>query len=288
MFLQQLLNGLTNGSIYALLAIGVTMIYKTLNMLNFAHGDVIMISAFLSLLMINLGMPIVLAIVFTVIIASGIGVLLERFVYRKLEYSSFVNLLIATVGVSYILKNTSITIWGSHPYSFPDIFDPNPINFNGFLILPQNIGIIVISVILVAILQLFFYKTKYGQQMRAAATDAEGAAMMGIDVNLCRMLTFGISSAFAAVAGILLAPMFFVSVDMGVVVGLKAFTAAVLGGFGNVIGAVLGGLLLGGIEALGATYISTAYKDVISFLVLFVVIYLKPAGLLAKKIEQKL
>lgn len=288
MFWQQILNGLTNGSIYALLAIGVTMIYKSLGMLNFAHGDTIMLAAFVCLTLVNIGMPLPAAIMVTIVLTALLGFALEKFIYRKLEFGSFTNLLIATVGVSYVMKNLANVIWGAEPQIFPDLFSTKPMQIGELLLLPQNIGIILISVGLVIVLQLFFYKTKSGMQIRAASTDAEGAAMMGINVSKCRLLTFGISAAFAAVAGILLAPIFYVSVDMGSLVGLKAFTAAVLGGFGNIMGAMVGGLILGIAEALGATYISTAYKDVLSFVLLFIVLYFKPTGLFAKRVEQKL
>ncbi len=288
MLFQQILNGLTNGSIYALLAIGVTMIYKSLGMLNFAHGDTIMISAFICLTLINIGIPIPIAIILTIFAGAFIGSCLERFIYRKLEFSSFTNLLIATVGVSYVMKNLAIVIWGAEPQVFPALFSTDPIHLGQLLLLPQNIGIIGVALGLVVILQLFFYKTKKGKQMRAAANDSEGASMLGINVNLCRLLTFGISAAFAAVAGILLAPIFYVSVDMGTLVGLKAFSAAILGGFGNIVGAMIGGLILGIVEALGATYATAAYKDIISFVLLFLFLYFKPNGLLGKRIEQKL
>lgn len=288
MVFQQILNGLTNGSIYALLAIGVTMIYKSLGMLNFAHGDTVMISAFICLTLITAGIPIPLAIVLTIIAAAFIGCCLERFIYRKLEFSSFTNLLIATVGVSYIMKNLAIVVWGAEPQVFPALFSTEPINLGKLLLLPQNIGIICVAACLVVVLQLFFYKTKTGKQMRAAATDSEGASMMGINVNKCRLVTFGISAAFAAIAGILLSPIFYVSVDMGTLVGLKAFSAAILGGFGNIVGAMLGGIILGIVEALGATYATAAYKDIISFVLLFLFLYFKPNGILGKRIEQKL
>ena len=275
MVFQQILNGLTNGSIYALLAIGVTMIYKSLGMLNFAHGDTIMISAFICLTLITVGIPIPLAIVLTIIAAAFIGCCLERFIYRKLEFSSFTNLLIATVGVSYIMKNLAIVIWGAEPQVFPALFSTDPINLGQLLLLPQNIGIICVA-------------ARTGKQMRAAATDSEGASMMGINVNKCRLVTFGISAAFAAIAGILLSPIFYVSVDMGTLVGLKAFSAAILGGFGNIVGAMLGGIILGIVEALGATYATAAYKDIISFVLLFLFLYFKPNGILGKRIEQKL
>ncbi len=288
MLIQQVLNGLTMGSIYALLAIGVTMIYKAMGMLNFAHGDTMMIGAFVCLTLTKTGLPLAVAIVITIPLTAGLGFLLERFLYRRLEYSSFTNLLIATVGASFVMRNSSIVVWGTNPQLFPSIFSTDPIDLGGFLILPQSIGIIVISALIAVLLQLFFYRTRSGKCMRAAATDAEGAAMMGINVAKTRFLTFGISAAFAAVAGILLAPMSYARVDMSVLVGLKAFAAAILGGFGNLVGAMVGGLILGLVESLGATYISTAYKDILSFLVLFLVLYFKPSGLFAKRLEQKL
>lgn len=288
MFGQQLVNGLTMGSIYALIAIGVSMIYKSLGMLNVAHGDTIMLSAFVALTLYDLGIPLVLTLLLTFVLMGLFGLLLERFIYRKLEYSSFTNLLIATIGMSIVFRNGSILIWGAEPRLFPQIFDTTPIDVAGLKILPQNIGIICISLVLVGVLQLFFYRTKTGKQMRAAATNAEGAAMIGIDVNKTRFLTFGISAALGAVAGVLLAPMSYASSNMGALVVLKGFAAAILGGFGSITGAVVGGLLLGSIEAVGAGYISSAYRDVIAFVTLFVVLYFKPSGLLAKRIEQKL
>ncbi len=288
MLIQQILNGLTMGSIYALLAVGVTMIYKSLSMLNFAHGDMMMVSAFACLSLYQLGVPIYLAIIIAIALAAGLGLLLERFFYRKLEFSSFTNVLIATVGVSFVMRNSSIVIWGTNPQLFPQIFSTDPIEIGGFLLIPQSIGIITVAAVLGTALQLFFYKTKTGKCMRAAAIDAEGASMLGINVTKSRLLTFVISSGLAAVAGILLAPMSYARVDMSVLVGLKAFAAAILGGMGNVVGALVGGVLLGLIEALGANYISTAYKDVISFLILFIVLFVKPTGLFAKRHENKM
>lgn len=288
MFLQQVLNGLTMGSIYALLAIGVSLVYKAMGMLNFAHGDTMMVGTFICLTLYLWGLPFYIAAPLAVLSTAALGLFLERVLYRNLEFSSFSNLLIATVGVSFVLRNSSIVIWGNNPQLFPQIFSTVPINISGFMLLPQNIGYMIIAAVIVVVLQLFFNKTKEGKCMRAAASDSEGAAMMGINVNRTRFLTFGISAAFAAIAGILLAPMTFARTDMSVIVGLKAFAAAILGGFGDLRGAIVGGLLLGIVEALGATYISTSYKDVIAFLVLFSILYFKPTGLLAKRVETKL
>lgn len=288
MFLQQIFNGLTMGSIYALLAVGVTMIYKAMGMMNFAHADTIMVAAFICLTLYSAGLPLVIAILLTIVVSALLGLSLERFIYRRLEYGSFSNLLIATVGISFIFKNLSIVIWGAEKHVFPQLFPTEPIEINGLLILPQNIAIILIAVLIVVLLQLFFNKTRIGKCMRAAASDSEGAAMMGIDVSYTRFLTFGISAAFAAVAGILMAPIFYVSTTMSALVGLKAFSSAILGGFGSIWGALAGGLIMGLVEAIGGAYIATAYKDVISFGVLFIVLYFKPTGLFAKRVEQKL
>lgn len=288
MFVQQLLNGLTNGSIYALMAVGVTMVYKALGMLNFAHGDILMVGTFICLTLYNLNVPFGIAIVLSIVASAALGFALERWVIRKVEFNSFTNLLIATVGVSYVLRNPCKVIWGTSPQLFPSIFSPMPWNINGFLLSPRTIGTIVVSVVVIYLLHLFFTKVKLGKCMQLACSDPEGAAMMGINVSHMRFLTFGISAALACIAGILIAPLSYARADMSALVGMKAFAAAILGGIGNLWGALLGGLLLGVTEAMGATYISTAYKDAFSFIVLFIVLYVKPTGLLNKRVENKL
>lgn len=288
MFVQQLLNGLTNGSIYALMAVGVTMVHKALGMLNFAHGDILMVGTFICLTLYNLNVPFGIAIVLSIVASAALGFALERWVIRKVEFNSFTNLLIATVGVSYVLRNLAMVIWGTSPQLFPSIFSPMPWNINGFLLSPRTIGTIVVSVVVIYLLHLFFTKVKLGKCMQLACSDPEGAAMMGINVSHMRFLTFGISAALACIAGILIAPLSYARADMSALVGMKAFAAAILGGIGNLWGALLGGLLLGVTEAMGATYISTAYKDAFSFIVLFIVLYVKPTGLLNKRVENKL
>ena len=288
MFLQQLLNGLTMGSIYALLAVGVSMIYKAMGMMNFAHGDTIMLSAFFCLSLYSAGLPLWAAIVITPFISAALGLCLERFIYRKLQYSSFSNILIATVGVSFIMKNSAVAIWGAQKHNFPSLFSLRPIHIGSFTILPQCVGMLAIAAIFVGTLQLFFYKTKIGKCMRAAASNAEAATMMGINVSFTRFLTFGISAEFAAVAGILMSPIFYVSTTMATNVATKGFAAAILGGFGSITGGFIGGMILGIVEAIGGAYIATAYKDVISFVVLILVLYFRPNGLFGKRTEQKM
>lgn len=288
MLFQQVLNGLTNGSLYALMAVGVTMVYKSLGMLNFAHGDIMMVGTFICLTFINLGIPIWLSLILGLICAAGLGFGLERLILRKVKFSSFVNLLIATVGVSYVLRNTAMVIWGTNPRLFPSLFPAKMIKFSNFTITSQSVGVIVISLAIITGLHLFFTKVKVGKCMQLASSDPEGAQMMGINVSHMRFLTFGISAVLATIAGILIAPMTYARVDMSATIGTKAFAAAILGGIGNLWGSLLGGLILGIVEAVGSAYISTAYRDAFSFIVLFIVLFVKPTGLLNKKIENKL
>ena len=280
MLFQQVLNGLTNGSLYALMAVGVTMIYKSLGMLNFAHGDTMMVGTFITLTFIQMGIPFYIAALMGIVCAAVLGFLLERIILRKVKFSSFVNLLIATVGVSYVLRNTGMVIWGTSPQLFPSMFPEKLIQIGSFNITPQSIGIILISLAIITGLHLFFTRVKVGKCMQLASSDAEGAAMMGVNVTYMRFLTFGISAGLAAIAGIMIAPLTYARVDMSATIGMKAFAAAILGGIGNLWGALLGGVILGIAEAVGAAYISTAYRDAFSFIILFIVLFVKPTGLL--------
>lgn len=288
MLFQQVLNGLTNGSLYALMAVGVTMVYKSLGMLNFAHGDTMMIGTFITLTFVDMGIPFYIAILLGIASAAVLGFLLERIILRRVRFSSFVNLLIATVSVSYVLRNTGMVIWGTSPRLFPSMFPEQLIRLGNFNVTPQSIGIILVSLAIITSLHLFFTRVKVGKCMQLASSDPEGAAMMGVNVSYMRFLTFGISARLAAIAGIMIAPLTYARVDMSVTIGMKAFAAAILGGIGNLWGALLGGLILGIVEAVGAAYISTAYRDAFSFIILFLVLFVKPTGLLNKKIENKL
>ena len=264
------------------------MVYKSLGMLNFAHGDTMMIGTFITLTFIQMGIPFYLAALLGIACAAVLGFLLERIILRKVKFSSFVNLLIATVGVSYVLRNTGMVIWGTSPQLFPSMFPEKLIRIGSFNITPQSIGLILISLAIITGLHLFFTRVKVGKCMQLASSDAEGAAMMGVNVAYMRFLTFGISAGLAAIAGIMIAPLTYARVDMSATIGMKAFAAAILGGIGNLWGALLGGVILGIVEAVGAAYISTAYRDAFSFIILFIVLFVKPTGLLNKKIENKL
>lgn len=289
MFVQQILNGLTNGSLYALMAVGVTMVYKSLGMLNFAHGDIMMVGTFICLSLIAAsGLPVIACLLVAVICAAIMGLLMERLILRKVQFSSFTNLLIATVGLSYILRNGAMVVFGTNPQKFPSLFPTKPIDIGSFKVSPQSICTIAVALLLIIAMHLFYTKVKVGKCMELSCSNTEAAAMMGINVTLMRFLTFGISAGLACVAGVLIAPYTYARPDMSSTIGLKAFAAAILGGIGNLWGSLIGGVILGVVEALGATYISSAYRDAFSFIILFIVLYFKPTGLLNKKVENKL
>lgn len=287
MLVTYIFNGLTMGAIYALLAIGVTMIFKSMGMLNVAHADTIMLSAYIVLTIYKTTGSLIIASLAGLILMGLFGLFLERGIYRKLNYDSFVNLMIATIGMQVILRNSARAIWGVDPYRFPDIFSTMPIKIGEIRILPQSIGIILISLAIVVCLQAFYKLTKTGQGMLAAAANPKAAMMLGINVAKTRLITFGISSLLACASGILLAPMYYVHPDLGASIGLKGFAAAIIGGFGSIPAALVGGVLLGLIESVGSGMIAAAYRDIISFVIMVLILYFKPAGLLAKRVEQK-
>lgn len=288
MLLQQILNGLTNGSIYTLIAIGISMVYKSLGMLNMAHGDTLMISTFIGLIIFNLGAPLWAAIAAAIVVLVVFGFFLERFVYRRLNYNSFVNLLIATIGVSIILRNGANLIFNAQPLGFPAIFKAEAIHLRGLRIYPETVGIICVSAVLVVVLNWFFYRTATGKLMRASASDPVGAAMLGVNVDKMRFLTFGMSAGLAAIAGLLIAPSYLVRPTLAVMAVNKGFAAAIIGGLGEMSGAIVGGIMLGIVEALTSAYISSSYRDVIAFLLLFIALAFIPNGILGKRIEQKI
>ncbi|MEI3175364.1 MAG: branched-chain amino acid ABC transporter permease [Lachnospiraceae bacterium] len=282
-----LINGLTMGAIYALLAIGVTVVYKSMGMMNVAHANTVMLSAFVTLTIYKWTNSLVLSCVSGVIGMGIFGYILERFIYRKVNYDSFTNLMLATIGMQIILINSARAIWGVDPYPFPQIFSIRPIKFGPVRVLPQSIGIIGVAAVVVIILQCFYKFTKTGQSMTAAATSPKAAMMLGINVAKTRNLTFTISAMLACISAILVSPMYNVYPEMGASVGTKGFCAAVIGGFGSIPAALVGGILLGIIESLVSGVLSAAYRDIIAFIIMILILYLKPAGLLGKKVEQK-
>ncbi|HHU52737.1 MAG TPA: branched-chain amino acid ABC transporter permease [Clostridiaceae bacterium] len=292
-FLLQLLNGLQIGSIYALIALGYTMVYGIALLINFAHGEVIMIGAYtavftIQLFLANTNLPYILAVIPTVIICTLIGMLIERLAYKPLRNSPRISNLITAIGVSLFLQNLMMKLFGAQSRSVPSILNAEPLNFFGAKISFTTLVTIVVTTILTILLQLFIKKTKYGKAMTATSEDYGAAALVGISVDKTLTMTFAIGSALAGVASILwvssypqAGPM------MGSMLGIKAFTAAVVGGIGLIPGAVLGGLVLGIVEALTKAFISSKLSDAIVFGLLILVLLIKPSGLLGEDRKEK-
>ena len=289
-FLDHLINGLSLGSIYAIIALGYTMVYGIAKMLNFAHGDVIMVGAYIAFCGLQYwGIPPVLAILLAMVFCTLLGVTIEGFAYRPLRQATSLAVLIMAIGMSYLLQNIALMIWGANPKSFPTTF----INGSNFRLGQLNISsatlfTIAANVIIMVTLTLFTSRTKLGKAMRCVSEDRGAAELMGINVNRTISLTFAIGSALAAIAGVLLCSSYpILQPTTGSMPGIKAFTAAVFGGIGSIPGAMLVGILLGVIEIFGKAYISTELGDALVFAVLIIVLLFKPAGLLGKPVREK-
>lgn len=290
-FLSYLVSGISLGSIYALIALGYTMVYGIAKMLNFAHGDVIMVGAFMIFtISTSMGMPIAVGVLASIVICTVLGVVIEKVAYKPLRNASSLAVLITAIGVSYLLQNAALLIFGSDAKSFTSVVNiPTLRFFNDQLIITgETIVTIAVSVLIMITLTLFINKTKPGRAMLAVSEDKGAAQLMGVNVNRTISLTFAIGSALAAVAGALLCSAYpTLSPTTGAMPGIKAFTAAVFGGIGSIPGAMIGGILLGVIENLSKGYISTQLSDAIVFSVLIIVLLVKPTGILGKKIREK-
>ena len=282
--LEQLINGLRTGSIYALIALGYTMVYGIAKMINFAHGDIIMVGAYtLFVGSITLGLNPVLAVILTIIVCAALGIVTEKVAYKPLRNAQPLAVLITAIGVSYLLQNLSLLIFKATPIPFGSIIKFPSVSIGGINISGVTIVTFIVTIISMVALTLFINNTKQGRAMRAVSEDKGEAALMGINVNRTISQTFAIGSALAAVAGILyIAQYESLQPTLGALPGIKAFVAAVLGGIGSIPGAMLGGLVLGIIESLSKAYISTQLADAIVFGVMVIVLLVKPSGLLGK------
>lgn len=290
-FLNYLINGLSLGSVYAIIALGYTMVYGIAKMLNFAHGDVIMVGGFAIYTCMNtLGVNPILAVLISVVICTALGMLIEKVAYKPLRKASPLAVLITAIGVSYLLQNLALLIFGSDAKLFTSVVSvPAASIADGQMVITgETLVTIAICIIIMIVLSLFIKKTKAGQAMLAVSEDKEAAELMGINVNATISLTFAIGSGLAAVAGALLCSQYpALTPYTGSMPGIKAFVAAVFGGIGSIPGAFVGGLLLGIIENLSKAYISSQMADAIVFSVLIIVLLVKPTGLLGKKISEK-
>ena len=289
--LQYLINGISIGAVYAIIALGYTMVYGIAKMLNFAHGDVIMVGAYISFCVTTyLGLPAIVSVIAAVIVCTLLGITIEGLAYKPLRGTPSLAVLITAIGVSYFLQNAAQLIWGAAPKNFTSLVTMKPIMlFNGGLVITgEAILTVVVSALVMIGLTLFTNKTRTGKAMRAVSEDRDAAQLMGINVNRTISTTFAIGAALAAIAGVLLCSTVpTLQPTTGSMPGIRAFTAAVFGGIGSMPGAMLGGILLGIIETLSKKYISTDFSDAIVFAVLIVILLLKPAGLLGKQVQEK-
>ena len=306
MLAQQLINGLVLGSMYALVALGYTMVYGVLNLINFAHGDVLMIGAMVgwSLLqviaVVSPGMPgivaLMLAIAGAIPVCVVVSVLIERVAYRRLRDAPRLAPLITAIGISILLQTLAMMIWGRNPLPFPQVLPAEPLHFMGALITPTQVLLLLLAMVSMIGLSLLVERTRMGRAMRAVAENPRVAALMGVNANRVIMFTFAIGAALAAVAGVMWGANYAsAQFAMGFTPGLKAFSAAVLGGIGNIYGAMLGGILLGLIESLGAGYIGdltagvlgSHYQDIFAFIVLILVLTLRPSGIMGERVADR-
>ncbi len=288
-FLSYLINGLGLGSVYAIIALGYTMVYGIAKMLNFAHGDVIMIGAYVAFFALNsFGLPLPVAIILSIAVCTVLGVTVERLAYKPLRQASSLSVLITAIGVSYFLQNAAQLLWSSSTKVFPTIIPNGGISLGGLSISYLTLITIAVCIFVMICLTLFINRTRTGRAMRACSEDKGASTLMGINVNRIISITFAIGSGLAAIAAVLLCATYpSVYPTLGAMPGIKAFTAAVFGGIGSIPGAFLGGLLLGVIEIFAKAYISTQLSDAIVFAVLIIVLLIKPAGLLGRRIREK-
>lgn len=288
-FLQQLINGLALGSVYALLALGYTMVYGIIQLINFAHGEIYMIGAFSGFYCAStLKLPLIPTLLVAMAVSALAGIIIEKIAYKPLRNSPRIALLITAIGVSLFLQNAMRLLVGSNPKPFPDLINAGSINIGPIQIDIKTILMFGVSALLVVLLQFIVYKTKVGKAMRASSQDMEAASLMGINVDNTISITFAIGSALAGIAGVLVAISYpSITPYMGAMPGLKAFVAAVLGGIGSIPGALVGGLAIGLLETFSKAYISTNFSDAIVFAILIIILLIKPSGLLGKKTNVK-
>lgn len=290
-FISYLLSGVSLGSVYAIIALGYTMVYGIAKMLNFAHGDIIMVGGYTTFIAVStMGLPPLVGVLLSVIVCTVLGVVIERVAYKPLRGANSLAVLITAIGVSYLLQNLALLIFGANTKSFTSIVPIPTVHLAGgaLTISGETITTILACIVIMVVLLLFVNKTKAGQAMLAVSEDKGAATLMGINVNGTIALTFAIGSALAAIAGVLLCSAYpALTPTTGAMPGIKAFVAAVLGGIGSIPGAMLGGILLGVLENLSKAYISSQLSDAIVFSVLIIVLLVKPTGILGKKIMEK-
>ena len=278
-FLQFLFSGITVGAIYALVGLGFTIIYNASHIINFAQGEFVMLGAMSAVFFVSVGMPMPVAMLLAVIITIFIGLALVKFAIEPARNASIVTLIIITIGASIFLRGAAQVLWGRNFHSLAPISGNDPIMIGGAAVLPQSLWILGCTMLIVMALRFFFDRTLIGKAIVASAHNPLAAQLAGINARFVLLLSFGLSAMLGAVAGFLIAPISLAYPSVGIMLGLKGFCAAVLGGLGNPMGAVLGGLIVGISEAMTAGYVSSAYKDAVAFIIILGVLFFRPSGL---------
>ena len=278
---QYLITGITVGSIYAMVAVGFNIIYNVTEIINFAQGEFVMLGGLIMVFFrVVMGLPLIMAFPATVIVVTLVGILLDRLAIRPIRQPTVLTLIIATIAASILLKGAAMFIWGKDPYDLPAFSGRNPITLFGAVIQPQYLWVIGFLIVIVIILSIFFNRTIIGKAMSACADNPNAASLVGINVNQMILLSFALSAAIGAVAGITVTPISLMEYDRGAMLAVKGFGAAILGGLGSFPGAILGGLIMGTIESFGAGLISSGYKDAFALIVLLIVLFFRPSGIL--------
>ena len=281
--LQYVLSGLSSGAIYALIGIGFSIIYNATGIINFAQGEFVMLGGMLALFFLQLlKLPLWAAIPCAVLVSAAAGLLFERLAIKPLRQPTPINLVIITIGGSILMRGLAMLLWGKDTHALQPFSGETPIGVGGATILPQHLWILAITLIIIALNKYYFYHTVSGKAMRACSYNRRAASLVGIDVRRMVLISFVISSGMGAMAGIIVAPLTMTSFDVGIMLGLKGFCAAIIGGMSSGMATVLGGLILGVLESLGAGLISSGYKDAIAFIILLLILFVRPQGLFGK------
>lgn len=282
-FLQFLFSGVTVGATYALAALGFTLIYNASNVINFAQGEFIMLGGMLAVLFAQMGLPLPAVLLLAILVPAVVGVLVEKLAIEPVKGAETVTLIIITIGASLVIRGI-VQVWlGKNTFSLPAFSGDEPISILGATLLPQSLWVLGITALVVVALWYFFNRTLQGKAMLATSFNRTAAELVGINTSWVLFMSFAMSAALGALGGILITPITLTSYDVGIMLGLKGFVAAVVGGLGNGLGAVVGGLLVGILEAMGAGYISSAYKDAIPFVLILLILFFMPRGLFGGK-----
>jgi branched-chain amino acid transport system permease protein len=285
---QLLFTGLGIGAIYALVSLGFVLLIRAASVVNFAQGEFSMLGAYLMVVLFNdLGVPYLVSLILAVALMAGFGVVFAGFAYWPLRHRGQLPVIISTIGASILISNTVLAVYGPSPQVLPGVFDAPGIEVAGVFMDSQYLTIIFVAAVMVLLQYVIFEKTLLGKKLQATSQDKEMASLLGIPVAIMVLITFAYSSALGGLAGVLVAPVLFVSTGMGATVALKAFAANIIGGFGSIPGAIIGGLVLGVAETLGAAYISVPYKDAFAFIVLLLFLMVRPQGMFGEKISEK-